>query len=102
VLSALFHAPERPHPAEPGRTTSFDFVEPFERLLIDGNVDRSLHSAEPRTDAELLVNAVTWTYLHMRRSHRWAQHTAADRTITMATSALRASAPAPASDTRPS
>ena len=71
VLAALFHAPEKPHRAHAGRTTGFDFIEPFERLLRDGLADGTLVSDDPVADAELTVNAVTWTYLHLRLAHRW-------------------------------
>src|SRR5688572_24814307 len=51
VLAALFHSPERPHPTVQGRTTVFDFSEPFERLLRDGVQDSSLRSTDPVEDA---------------------------------------------------
>ena len=86
ILSALYHRPTSTHPSEPGRTTSFDFTEPFERILIDGERDGTLRSEDPADDAELLVNAVTWTYLHMRRSHRWPAKKAAARTTTLCVS----------------
>jgi AcrR family transcriptional regulator len=89
VLSALFRASVQPLPDRPERTTSFEFIEPFERLLVDGNQDGSLSSADPLADATLTANAVTWTYLHMRQAHDWAPSTAADAVIRMATASLR-------------
>ncbi len=51
--------------------TRFEYTEPFERLLRDGMIDGTLWSIDPVEDAELIFNAVGWTYVHMRRSHRW-------------------------------
>jgi AcrR family transcriptional regulator len=81
VLSALFRAPVRPLPDDPGRTTSFEFVEPFERLLLDGQVDGSLRSDEPATEAALLANTVTWSYLHMRQAHGWSPDDTVQRVL---------------------
>jgi AcrR family transcriptional regulator len=88
VLAALYAAPALPIPDRPGRTTSFEFIEPFERLLVDGAVDGSLRVDEARGDATLVANAVCWTYLHMRRAHRWAREETARRVIALATSSL--------------
>lgn len=88
VLSALFRSPVRPIPGEPGRLTSFEFIEPFERLLADGNIDGSLRSADPSSDATLLANAVTWTYLHMRQVHQWSPERTARQVIDLATAHL--------------
>jgi len=92
VMSAMFGHPPRPLPDRPGRTTSFEFIEPFERLLRDGNVDGSLHSAEPLPDATLTANMVCWSYLHMRQAHRWDAETAAGHVVPAAVAHLR---PAP-------
>jgi AcrR family transcriptional regulator len=81
VLAALYHAPERPHATAAGRTTVFDFSEPFERLLRDGRHDGTLRAGDPAEDAELLVNLVTWTYIHLRLAHRWPAGRAADRVV---------------------
>lgn len=51
--------------------TRFEYTEPFERLLTDGNTDGTLHSTDPETDAELIFNTAGWTYVHLRRSHGW-------------------------------
>lgn len=83
VLSAVYHQPNRPHPSIQGRTAAFEFAEPFERILIDGNHDRTTGSGSPRDDAEFLINAVTWTYLHMRRSHGWPEDKAREATLTL-------------------
>lgn len=49
------------------------FTEPLERLLIDGVADGTLQVADPGETAELLFNAVGWTYVHLRMAHGWAE-----------------------------
>lgn len=51
--------------------TRFEYTDPFERLLADGNTDGTLTSEDPRVDAELIFNTAGWTYIHFRRSHGW-------------------------------
>ncbi len=58
--------------------TRFEYTDPFERLLADGNTDGTLTSEDPRLDAELIFNMAGWTYIHFRRSHGW---TAADARV---------------------
>jgi AcrR family transcriptional regulator len=89
VMSAMYGHQPRPLPGRPGRTTSFEFIEPFERLLRDGNVDGSLHSADPLPDATLTANMVCWTYLHMRQAHRWDAETAVNHVVPAAVAHLR-------------
>lgn len=81
VLAAFFVAADPPRRDRQGKRAGFDFIEPFERLLRDGIVDGSLRSPEPASDAELTVNAVTWTYLHLRTAHRWPKARARDRVV---------------------
>ena len=88
VMSAMFGHRPRPLPGRPSRTTSFEFIEPFERLLRDGNVDGSLHSADPLPDATIAANMVCWTYLHMRQAHRWDAETAANHIVPAAVARL--------------
>ncbi|HWM20437.1 MAG TPA: hypothetical protein VNO51_12165 [Ilumatobacteraceae bacterium] len=88
VLTALYAEPSRPIPGRPGRTTSFEFIEPFERLLRDGMIDGSLRVEDPESEAILVANTVCWTYLHMRRAHRWPAGRTADKIITLATAHL--------------
>ena len=90
VMTAVYDAPVRPIPGEPGRTTSLAFVEPFERLLRDGQIDGSLVSHDPLDDATLLANAVCWTYLHMRAAHDWPPADCAARVVAMCTAGFRA------------
>ena len=93
ILAALYSTPAWPIPSKPGRTTSLEFIEPFERLLLDGIADGSLASDDPRADATLVANSVAWTYLHMRHAHRWPCQRTADRTIAMATAMLHPTGP---------
>lgn len=86
IMMAMFGAPAWPLPDQPGRTTSFEFIEPFERLVRDGVSDGSLDSDDPLADATLVANAVAWTYLHMRHAHRWDHDRAVARVVAMATS----------------
>jgi hypothetical protein len=88
VLAALFSAKDPPRPDRRGRRSGFDFIEPFERLLRDGVVDGSLRSAEPELDAELAVNAVTWTYIHLRSAHGWTRAAARAKVVGMAVAGL--------------
>jgi AcrR family transcriptional regulator len=88
VLTAFYGEPARPIPNRPDRTTSLEFIEPFERLMRDGQLDHSLHVSDPAADATLVANAVCWTYLHMRRAHRWPRNTATDHVIALATAHL--------------
>jgi AcrR family transcriptional regulator len=101
VMSAMYGRRPRPLPGRPGRTTSFEFIEPFERLLRDGNVDGSLHSADPGRDATLTANMVCWTYLHMRQAHRWDAETAASQVVPAAVAHLRPPAAQDDRSTRP-
>lgn len=68
--------------------TRFEYTEPFERLLRDGNTDGTLHSADPHLDADLLFNTAGWTYIHLRRSHRWPPDTARAAVTRITTSAV--------------
>jgi AcrR family transcriptional regulator len=88
VLTAFYAEPARPIPDRPGRTTSFEFIELFERLLRDGDLDGSLRVEDPTAQAALVANAVCWTYLHMRRAHRWTSRATADLVIDLATAHL--------------
>ncbi|MBO0684777.1 MAG: TetR/AcrR family transcriptional regulator [Candidatus Dormibacteraeota bacterium] len=64
VLAAVYDVRD-PGP-EAGVTSGFEFIDPFERLLLDAGEPPG--SAAER--AEVMVNAVIWTYLHLRRAHR--------------------------------
>lgn len=59
------------HDPGPGRLTRKVFVEPLERLLLDGAADGSLAPRDPDETATLLFNAVCHTYAHLRVEHGW-------------------------------
>lgn len=84
VMSAVYNTPVRPLPGQPDRTTSLEFIEPFERLLRDGVIDESLRGDDPLVDATLVANAVAWTYLHMRHAHDWDPTLTAVRVVQLA------------------
>jgi AcrR family transcriptional regulator len=88
VLTAFYTEPSRSIPGRPGLTTSFEFIEPFARLLRDGALDGSLRVVDPDSEATLVANTVCWTYLHMRRAHRWSAGRSADNVIALATAHL--------------
>lgn len=88
AMAALFRVPGRPVPGQPGTTTSFEFIEPFEKILRDGIADGTLVSDDPRADATLVANSVAWTYLHMRKAHRWSVAQATTRVVDVAIASL--------------
>jgi AcrR family transcriptional regulator len=90
VMTAMFGLPARQLPGQPGRTTSLEFIEPFTKLLADGQADGSLVTDDPLRDATLIANTVCWTYLHMRRAHGWSEAESARRVVSMATAAVTA------------
>jgi AcrR family transcriptional regulator len=97
VMAAMYGVPARPVPGRHGRTTSLEFIEPFERLLRDGVLDGSLRSTDPRRDATLSVNAAIWAYLQMRRAHRWPRDETTARVVALVTAGLVVEAPTPPS-----
>jgi AcrR family transcriptional regulator len=61
----------------PGALTRSAFVEPLERLLVDGAADGSLEPVpDPREMATVLFNAVGHTYRHLRAGHGWSSERA--------------------------
>src|SRR5262249_47245173 len=55
------------------KAASINFNEPFARLFEDGIADGSLAppGGDPAEGAELLFNAVCWSYVHLRGRHGW-------------------------------
>ena len=47
------------------------FVEPLERLLLDGAADGSLAADDAAETATVLFNLVAHTYRHLRTDHGW-------------------------------
>ena len=62
----IFHEPG------PEALTRSTFVDPLERLLLDGELDGTLHAGDPRETATVLYNAVGHTYRHLRAGHGWS------------------------------
>ena len=60
------------------------FTEPIERLLRDGQGDRSLRHCDPVETATVLFNLVGWTYIHLRTGHGWAPDRARRATLDVA------------------
>ncbi|HEY1510739.1 MAG TPA: TetR/AcrR family transcriptional regulator [Solirubrobacteraceae bacterium] len=59
------------HESDGDRLTRKVFVEPLERLLLDGAADGSLAEVDARETATVLFNAVGHTYRHLRTGHGW-------------------------------
>ncbi len=59
------------HDSETEGLTRKAFVEPLERLLLDGATDGSLAVLDAEEFATLLFNAVGHTYRHLRSGHGW-------------------------------
>jgi AcrR family transcriptional regulator len=57
------------------------FVEPLERLLLDGAADGSLAVVDAEESATVLFNAVAHTYSHLRSGHRWPPARARDAVV---------------------
>jgi AcrR family transcriptional regulator len=60
---------------EPGdeALTRPEFTAPLRRLLLDGAADGSLRAVgDVDETATVLYNQVGWTYVHLRRGHRWS------------------------------
>lgn len=77
LLAALYNTPDPGR--DSGRPSGYDFAEPFERLALDIGVG----SDEAPGWAELAVNAVTWTYVHLRAAHGWPERRARDAVTAM-------------------
>jgi AcrR family transcriptional regulator len=64
------------------------FTEPLERLLRDGAADGTLRRVDPIEAATLVFNLVGWTYIHLRRGHRWDPDRARSNVIELAVKGL--------------
>ena len=79
---AIYHEPEG------SRLTRSVFVEPLERLLLDGAADGSLAAVDAREMATVLFNAVGHTYRHLRAGHGWEAERARAGILELAMSGL--------------
>jgi AcrR family transcriptional regulator len=82
---AIFHEPG------PGALTRQVFVEPLQRLLVDGAADGTLAPvADPRETATVLFNTVAHTYRHLRSGHGWSARRARDGVLRLVMDGLAA------------
>lgn len=77
------------HDPGPARLTRKVFVEPLERLLLDGAADGSLAECDAQETATLLFNAVCHTYGHLRTGHGWTPRRAREGVIRLMMDGLR-------------
>ena len=78
------------HEQGPDRLTRREFVDPIERLLLDGAADGSLRAIDSEETATVLFNAVGHTYRHLRSGHGWAPERARRGVIELVIGGLRA------------
>lgn len=76
------------HESGGDRLTRKVFVEPLERLLLDGAADGSLAEMDARETATVLFNAVGHTYRHLRTGHGWEPERARAGILELAMSGL--------------
>jgi AcrR family transcriptional regulator len=69
------------HDPGPARLTRHVFVDPLERLLLDGAADGTLADCDARETATLVFNAVCHTYGHLRSGHGWAPRRAREGVV---------------------
>lgn len=83
------------HDPGPDALTRSAFVEPLERLLLDGAIDGTLQTGDARETATVLFNAVGHTYRHLRTGHGWSAKRAREGVLALVLDGL---VRAPASD----
>jgi AcrR family transcriptional regulator len=79
------------HDPGPGRLTRKVFVEPLERLLLDGAADGSLTECDARETATVVFNAVCHTYGHLRTGHGWTPRRAREAVVRLVMDGLAVS-----------
>ena len=67
--AAIYHADADDDGA--GALTRDVFVEPLERLLLDGAADGTLRAVDASEMATVVFNVIGHTYTHLRADHRW-------------------------------
>ena len=67
----------------PDALTRSVFVDPLQRLLLDGGIDGTLHADDPRETATVLYNAIGHTYRHLRSGHGWSPKRARDGVLAL-------------------
>ncbi len=78
------------HESDERRLTRRVFIEPLERLLLDGAADGSLAPVEAEETATVLFNMVGHTYRHLRTGHGWTPERARDGVLALALDGLAA------------
>lgn len=64
------------HQDQPG-VKQVAFLDPFVRFIREGRQDGSLHPSGNIDDvADVVFNAVAWTYTHLRGRHHWSPNRA--------------------------
>ncbi len=81
------------HEAGDGALTRDVFVEPLERLLLDGAADGTLRADLDATEmATVLFNVIGHTYAHLRADHRWGAARAREGVVGVVLNGVVASA----------
>lgn len=68
-------------PAGEEQLTRPVFVEPLERILLDGARDGTIRACDASEQATVLFNVVGWSYVHLRTGHRWKPERARRATV---------------------
>jgi AcrR family transcriptional regulator len=92
LLAALFDGPAALTHLEVGgrRLTRVEFTDPLRRLLEDGAADGSIRALDVEPVSEVLFNQVSWTYVHLRRTHRWSRAQARTHVVDLAIAGVAA------------
>jgi AcrR family transcriptional regulator len=69
------------HEEGAGALTREVFVEPLQRLLLDGAADGTLRPVDATETATVLFNVIGHTYTHLRADHRWDRERARDGVV---------------------
>ena len=73
---AVFH-----EPGDEEQLTRPVFVEPLERILVDGANDGTVRGGDAGEQATVLFNVVGWSYVHLRTGHGWKPERARRATV---------------------
>jgi AcrR family transcriptional regulator len=76
------------HESDARRLTRKVFVEPIERLLLDGAADESLAALDIEEAATVVFNMVGHTYRHLRTGHGWSAERAREGVVRLAMDGL--------------
>jgi AcrR family transcriptional regulator len=76
------------HESDARRLTRKVFVEPIERLLLDGAADGSLAALDVEETATVVFNMIGHTYRHLRTGHGWSAARAREGVVRLAMDGL--------------